>query len=82
MNRNLKNCSSILYHVIMDYFRDNIQPVKDNQKHVPAERRIVQTKNPLVVFGKKPGEEDVSQEVLSGLYSRDVLKDYLDSNQE
>ena len=83
MNRNLKNCASILYHIIMDYFRENLEPVKDNQKHVPQERRVVPTKHPLVVFGKKPSEEDASQEeVLLGLYSRDSLKEYLDSNPE
>ena len=81
LNRKLKAFSSVLYNVVMDFFRENLQAVRNNQIFVSPEKRVKSIKNPLSVYtgsGEKPNPETLFNEVIVGLHSRQELKPCFD----
>lgn len=50
INRKLKAFSSVLYNIIMDFFKENIPIAKHNQMYISPEKRVKSIKNPLSVY--------------------------------
>jgi hypothetical protein len=71
-------CSSILYHVVMDYFREKIPILPGNMDAIPQDSRVGPRDGPFVAFGDQAKHltEPVNDDVIIGLYSKDILSGY------
>lgn len=70
--------ASILYHVVMDYFREKIPILPGNMDSIPEDRRVGPRDGPFVAFGDQAKHltESRDDDVIIGLFSKDALAGY------
>lgn len=82
---NLVTIASILYHIVLDFYRGSVATHANNQAHLPVELKIKPKSVPLPALDKqeevdedtavnKKEEKSKEAEPISGLFTKNELK--------